>query len=62
MEQELFTTKEIASFLKCSKKTVENWIKDGRIKSIKLGTHLVRIRKDDFKDFISSAPQHPSSL
>lgn len=38
----LYTVKEAQSILKVSKRTVQRWIKDNRIESVKLG-RLVRI-------------------
>lgn len=56
-EDELFTAKEAASYMKLSKKngyqTVMKWVRAGLLRSGRVGD-LYRFRKQDIDDFIFS--------
>ena len=47
-----FTVKEIAETLKCDKHKIYNYINNGELQAVKIGTLL--IREDWFFDFIES--------
>ena len=57
----LFTTAEAAAILNVSLKTLNGWLKDGRLPYIKLGDggRLTRIRERDLEAFIDSGYQKP---
>ena len=48
----LLRISEVAARLKISKWTVYHWVSIGRLKSIKLGGRLRRVREDDLERFI----------
>lgn len=52
---ELFTTDQVAKQLQVSKRKVEDWVREGKIKVIRLSTNkLVRITPDAIEEFIKS--------
>jgi excisionase family DNA binding protein len=53
----IYTIEETAAILKIKPRTVRAWIEQGKLKSFKLGEHLVRIHEDDLQDFIDRARQ-----
>jgi len=55
MVDTIFTIEETAKILKIKPRTVRAWIEQGKIKSFKLGEHLVRIHEIDLQDFIDRA-------
>ena len=50
--QPLLTYKEIADITKCSVSGVRKWVASHQLKVIKMGHRTVRVREDDFKDFL----------
>ena len=50
--QELLTVYEAALAAKCNQMTVRRWIDSGELKAIKLGDRMIRIRAQDFEDFM----------
>lgn len=44
--EKLYTPEEVAANLKVNKKTVYNWIREGRLKAVKIG-HLWRISESE---------------
>ena len=60
--EKLFTTTEVGAYLKVSDYTVRRYIKQGRIKSIKMGTKH-RITEDALNEFLDLAKgADPESL
>lgn len=59
VQPKLFTTAEAAAILNVSLKTLNNWLKEGKIPYTKLGDggRLVRIRARDLENFIDSGYQ-----
>jgi len=53
-QNKLFTAAESAAILRVSLKTLNNWLKEGRLPYTKLGSggRLIRIRQKDLEDFI----------
>ncbi|WP_288979595.1 helix-turn-helix domain-containing protein [uncultured Parvimonas sp.] len=45
-----YTAKEIAEILQLKERTIQNWIKDGKIKGVKFGK-CWRVSEEDFKEF-----------
>ncbi|MCE5314164.1 MAG: helix-turn-helix domain-containing protein [Armatimonadota bacterium] len=52
--QKLLSTQEAADILNVTDLTVRRWIKEGRMKAIKLGGRLWRIQESDLEAFIRS--------
>ena len=48
----LYTLDETADILKVSRRTVQTFIADGRLKATKVGERLVRINKLDLQTFL----------
>ncbi|MGH7297959.1 MAG: helix-turn-helix transcriptional regulator [Polyangiaceae bacterium] len=46
-ESDYVTIAEVAKRFRVSKRTVERWVKTGRLPAIQLGERLVRIRQED---------------
>jgi excisionase family DNA binding protein len=49
---ELLDIKEAARVAKCNEMTVRRWINTGQLKAVKLGERMIRIRAQDFDDFM----------
>ena len=50
----LMTVKEAARQLKVCERTVWRWIKDGKLKSYRVGVRAIRVREDDLKQFLKA--------
>ena len=51
----LYTTEQVAKQLQVSKRKVEDWVREGKIKSVRLSTNkLVRITPEAVQEFIKS--------
>ncbi|WP_435139054.1 helix-turn-helix transcriptional regulator [Formosa sp. A9] len=48
-EKEIFTVKEVALLLNCSKRTVYRNIMEGKLKAINLGDRLTRVKRSDIE-------------
>lgn len=56
MEKEsLLTIKEAAKFLKVSEPTIWRFLKDGKLRRIKLGTKTTRVLKEDIEKLIHNS-------
>jgi excisionase family DNA binding protein len=51
-EHQHIAIKDIAGYCMVSTSTVRRWMKDGKLKSIKLPSNQCRVRIADFKDFL----------
>ena len=49
-----YTTEEVAEMLKVTPDSVRRWIRDGKLKSIKLSGKFIRISQEDLQVFIQS--------
>lgn len=49
-----YTTEEVAEMLKVTPDSVRRWIRDGKLKSIKLSGKFIRISQADLDTFIKS--------
>lgn len=47
---ELLTPKEAASFLKCSRSSIYEWVRQGRLRCLRVGARL-RFRREDLLAF-----------
>jgi excisionase family DNA binding protein len=52
-ELKVYTLKEVAEILQVTRRTIYNYIKDGKLKAFKMGKYW-RVRHEDLKEFISS--------
>ena len=50
--RKMLTTEEVAERLNMHMKTVQLWLRQGRIKGTKLGPRMWRVRESDLQDFI----------
>ncbi|MDD3112388.1 MAG: helix-turn-helix domain-containing protein [Aliarcobacter sp.] len=46
-----YTTEEVAEMLKTSTRNITAWIREGKLKAVKIGK-FYRVTKKDLKDFI----------
>lgn len=54
LEQRFYTTEEVASILKVDPESVRRYVRQGKLKAIKLGGKFIRIDKTDLNSFIDS--------
>lgn len=59
MEQ-LYTSRQAADILQVHVKTVEGWIRAGRLKAVRAG-RFWRVRESDLKAFLGEPPTEPPS-
>lgn len=52
--QNYYTTEEVAEMLKVTTESVRRWIRDGKLKSVKLSGKFIRISQEDLNAFIES--------
>lgn len=52
--QTYYTTEEVAEILKVNKESVRRWVRDGKLKSIKLSGKFIRISQDDLNQFVEA--------
>lgn len=55
--EQFLTTNEIAEILRVHQRTVQRWISSNRLKATKVGPKILRVRKQDFDEFIKSQSQ-----
>jgi excisionase family DNA binding protein len=56
---QLYTTEEVAQFLRVSPRAVQVWIRDGRLTAVRYG-RLLRIRQADLAAFGEVLPRRPT--
>lgn len=49
-----YTTDEVAELLKVTTESVRRWIRDDKLKSVKLSGKFIRISQSDLDEFIAS--------
>lgn len=54
MEVVLYTVPEVAAILGVSRRQVENYMKEGRLRRTKLSNRAVRVSKTELKAFLAS--------
>lgn len=52
--QTYYTSEEIAGMLKVNKESVRRWVRDGKLKSIKLSGKFIRISQTNLDEFVES--------
>jgi excisionase family DNA binding protein len=57
---EFYTIEEIATKLKVTRQTIHNWIRDGRLASIKVG-RARRIPASAFEQFLAKSADSPKA-
>ena len=55
--EKLYTPEEVAVNLKVSRKTIYNWIQEGRLKAIKIG-HFWRISESELNRLLKGGEQN----
>ena len=53
--QEYYTLKEVSEILSIKVKTLYKWVNEGKLKSVKIGGKLVRVKKEDLEEFINQS-------
>jgi acetyl-CoA synthetase len=54
MEENYYTAAEIATMLKVNKRSVQRWIKDGKLQGLYIGNHYL-VKESELKAFIDNA-------
>ena len=49
-----YTTDEIAETLKINPQTVMRYIREGKLKALKIGNYKYRVSEKDFQDYLKS--------
>lgn len=52
--QTYYTSDEVAGMLKVTTESVRRWIRDGKLKSVKLSGKFIRISQGDLDEFVKS--------
>lgn len=50
--EQFLTTNEIAKILRVHQRTVQRWISSNRLKATKVGPKILRVRREDFNEFL----------
>ncbi|MBU7583160.1 MAG: helix-turn-helix domain-containing protein [Nostoc sp. TH1S01] len=53
-KSQLLTTHEIAEILRVHQRTVQRWISSNRLKAIKVGPKILRVRQQDLNEFLEN--------
>jgi excisionase family DNA binding protein len=51
-EEKLYTPEEVSKFLKVSSRTVYSYIKDKKLKAVRVGTRYWRVKRSDLQEFL----------
>ena len=54
--EKYYTPEEVANLIKVSRKTIYNWIQEGRLKAVKIG-HFWRISESELNRLLNSGEQ-----
>jgi len=49
-----YTTEEVADLLKVNKESVRRWVRDNKLKAVKLSGKFIRISQDDLDEFVKT--------
>ncbi len=49
-----YTAEEVAEMLKITTESVRRWVRDGKLKSVKLSGRFIRISQEDLDEFVKS--------
>jgi len=55
-EIKVYTLKEVTDILKITRRSLYNYIKDGKLKAVKIGKYW-RVSHDTLKDFVASGTE-----
>ena len=50
--QTYYTTEEVADLLKVNKESVRRWVRDNKLKAVKLSGKFIRISQADLDEFV----------
>lgn len=53
LEKEVLTMNDVMELLNISRRTVQNWIKDGKLKAVKIGNQI-RIPRQYYQEFMDN--------
>jgi excisionase family DNA binding protein len=56
--EQFLTTSEIAKILRVHQRTVQRWISSNQLKATKVGPKILRVRRQDFNEFLASQSQN----
>jgi excisionase family DNA binding protein len=54
----VYTLDEVAQLVKVARRTVEHWVRSGRLPVQRLGHRTVRVRREDLEAFLSGQGGH----
>ena len=52
--QTYYTTEEVADLLKVNKESVRRWVRDNKLKAVKLSGKLIRMSQEDLDGFVKA--------
>jgi len=50
--KKLYTPQQVADMLQFGKASVLKWIRDGKLKAVRVGRRALRVRQDDLDEFL----------
>ena len=56
--EKLYTVKEVAEILSVSQNTIWRWVREGKLKSIKLSNGATRFTEKDIQEFMGVGVEH----
>ena len=57
MVERLFDPSEVAAILRLNRYTVMDWLRAGKLRGVKVGSKLWRVKESDLEDFIRLGEQ-----
>jgi len=52
--QTYYTTEEVADLLKVNKESVRRWVRDDKLKAVRLSGKFIRVSQDDLDEFVKT--------
>lgn len=52
--QTYYTTEEVADMLKVNTESVRRWVRDGKLRAVKLSGKFIRISQEDLNSFVEA--------
>ena len=52
--QTYYTTEEVADILKVNKESVRRWVRDDKLKAVRLSGKFIRVSQDDLDEFVKT--------
>lgn len=59
---EVITAEEVGSMLRVTPVTVTKWARQGNLTAIRVGKRMLRIRKEDLREFLLTADEAEGSV